>query len=62
MVTEAEIRRINELARKAKQGALTEAEKEEQQRLRKKYIAAVRASLKANLDSIRFVEDLHHKG
>ncbi|WP_126426634.1 DUF896 domain-containing protein [Brevibacillus marinus] len=62
MVTDAEIRRINELAKKAKQGGLTAAEKEEQQALRRKYIDAVRASLKASLDSIRFVEDLKDGG
>ncbi|NGQ96355.1 DUF896 domain-containing protein [Brevibacillus sp. SYP-B805] len=58
MVTDAEIKRINELAKKAKESGLTAEEKEEQQMLRQKYIEAVRASLKANLDAIRYVEDL----
>ncbi|MBO8162604.1 MAG: DUF896 domain-containing protein [Brevibacillus sp.] len=58
MVTDAEIKRINELARKSKQHGLTDKEKQEQQALRQKYIKAVRASLKASLDSIRFVEDV----
>lgn len=57
MISDAEIRRINELARKAKTDGLTESEKEEQKQLRQKYIDAVRASLKASLDSIRFVDD-----
>lgn len=62
MVTDQEIKRINELAKKSKEHGLNESEKEEQQLLRRKYIDAVRASLKANLDSIQYVEDLEdHK-
>ncbi|MFM1650932.1 DUF896 domain-containing protein [Brevibacillus sp. B_LB10_24] len=57
MVTDAEIKRINELAKKSKESGLSDEEKQEQQRLRQKYIAAVRSSLKANLDSIRFVDE-----
>ncbi|WP_019119225.1 DUF896 domain-containing protein [Brevibacillus massiliensis] len=57
MVTDAEIKRINELAKKSKESGLTDEEKQEQQRLRQKYIAAVRTSLKANLDAIRFVDE-----
>lgn len=44
--------RINELARKAKTEGLTEAEKEEQAALRAEYIAAYRASLRAQLDNM----------
>lgn len=62
MVTDAELKRINELAKKAKEAGLSPAEKQEQQKLRQKYIDAVRASLKANLDSIRYVEDLEENG
>jgi uncharacterized protein YnzC (UPF0291/DUF896 family) len=62
VVTDADIKRINELAKKSKETGLTEQEKQEQQKLRQKYIEAVRASLKANLDSIRFVEDLEDNG
>jgi uncharacterized protein YnzC (UPF0291/DUF896 family) len=57
VVTDAEIKRINELAKKSKESGLTDEEKQEQQRLRQKYIAAVRTSLKANLDAIRFVDE-----
>lgn len=57
MVTDAEIKRINELAKKAKEAGLTDSEREEQKQLRQKYIEAVRTSLKASLDSIRYVED-----
>ncbi len=62
MVTDAEIKRINELAKKAKESGLSEEEKTEQKKLRQKYIDAVRASLKANLDSIRYVEDMDENG
>jgi uncharacterized protein YnzC (UPF0291/DUF896 family) len=57
MVTPEEIKRINELAKKAKTEGLSEQEKQEQQVLRQKYIDAVKASLRANLESIRFVDD-----
>ena len=45
------IDRINELARKSKQTELTPEEKEEQQALRKEYIAEFRRSLGATLDN-----------
>ncbi len=46
------IKRINELYHKSKAEGLTEAEKEEQQLLRKEYVANVRANLRGQLDSI----------
>lgn len=47
------IKRINELYHKSKTPeGLTDAEKEEQQSLRKEYIASVRANLKSQLDNI----------
>lgn len=46
------IDRINELARKAKAEGLTLEEKEEQQKLRKEYIEAVRMNLRSQLDNI----------
>ena len=48
--------RINELARKSKTVGLTEEEKEEQARLRKEYILAIRKSLRSQLDNIDVVE------
>lgn len=48
----AKIKRINELARKKKNGGLTEAEKTEQEQLRKEYLDGYRENLKAMLDSI----------
>lgn len=57
LVTDAEVKRINELAKKSKSVGLTPEEKAEQQVLRQKYIDAMKASLKSSLDSIRYVED-----
>lgn len=50
------IARINALARKAKAEGLTEEEKQEQAQLRQEYIAAYRADLIRQLDSITVVE------
>jgi len=46
------IARINELYHKSKAEGLTEAEKEEQQELRKQYIASFRNNLRSQLNSI----------
>jgi len=62
LISEAEIKRINELSKKAKGSGLSAEEKEEQQALRRKYIDAMKASLKSSLDSIRYVEDLDENG
>lgn len=62
MVTEAEIKRINELSKKSREVGLSDEEKSEQKALRQKYIDAVKLSLRANLDSIRYVEDLEENG
>ena len=48
--------RINELARKSKTIGLTDEEKEEQRILRANYIAAVRRSLRGQLDNIDIIE------
>lgn len=50
------IARINELARKAKAEGLTDAEKQEQQVLRREYIDGVKASLTYCLESIEVVD------
>ncbi|MGN0733602.1 MAG: DUF896 domain-containing protein [Emergencia sp.] len=58
MVTEEQIKRINELARKSKTAeGLTDEEKEEQQMLRRLYIDSFKANLRAQLDNIEFVDD-----
>ncbi|MGC5323960.1 DUF896 domain-containing protein [Brevibacillus sp. SYSU BS000544] len=61
MVSDEEIKRINELAKKSKEVGLNEEEAKEQSELRQKYIQAVRTSLKFNLDSIRYVEDIEEE-
>ena len=53
---EINIQRINELARKAQAEGLTPAEKEEQQKLRREYIAAVKMNLRTQLDNIDMQE------
>ncbi len=51
-ITDTEIKRINELARKSRTPeGLTEEEKAEQAALRAAYVAAFRESLKSALDS-----------
>lgn len=54
---EETVKRINELARKAKQTGLTDDEIEERNVLRRKYIEGFKVSLRAQLDSIQYVED-----
>lgn len=50
-MTEEKIKRIGELARKAKTVDLTEEEKQEQKRLREEYIHDYRENLRAILDN-----------
>ena len=56
MITEEKIKRINELANKSKLTELTPAEKKEQQKLRREYVDAFKANLKAQLDCIEVVD------
>ncbi|HOP10597.1 MAG TPA: DUF896 domain-containing protein [Oscillospiraceae bacterium] len=56
MVTQKEIDRINELAKKQREGGLTEDEKKEQTHLRALYVAAFRDSLRGQLDAITLVD------
>lgn len=50
------IKRINELYHKSQNEGLSEAEKEEQARLRKEYVMSIKSSLKAQLDNIDIQE------
>ena len=50
------IDRINELARLARERALTEEEARERAELRNEYLAAIRMSLEAQLDNTYVVE------
>ncbi|MGP1569740.1 MAG: DUF896 domain-containing protein [Eubacteriales bacterium] len=56
MVSEKDIARINFLARKSKIEGLTEIEKAEQQKLRKAYVEAFKASLRSQLENIEIVD------
>lgn len=51
------VKRINELARKAKTKGLTDQELDERNELRRQYIESFRASMRGQLDNIKFVED-----
>lgn len=52
MIDEKKIARINELYHRSKAEGLTAEEKEEQAKLRKEYIEAVRMNLRGQLDRI----------
>ena len=49
--------RINELYHKSQAEGLTPEEKEEQTRLRREYIEAIRRNMRANLNSISIQEE-----
>ena len=55
-MTEERIERINELYRKSKTEGLTDAEKQEQQILRKEFIDSFRRNLRGQLDNISIRE------
>jgi len=57
MITEEQVRRINELAKKNKEEGLTPEETAERDALRKLYIESFRANLRSQLDNIRFVDE-----
>jgi uncharacterized protein YnzC (UPF0291/DUF896 family) len=50
------IDRINELYHKSQSVGLTPEEKEEQARLRKEYVEAIRRNLRGTLDRVSFVD------
>ena len=52
-MTEQDFLRINELYKKQKAGTLTKEEAEEQARLRKEYITAIRENLRGNIESMK---------
>lgn len=62
MVTQEQINRINELARKSKTPeGLTEAEKLEQQKLRRLYIDSFKESLVGQLENTYIVDEKGNK-
>lgn len=56
MITESQIKRINELARLSKQRALSDEEKSEQSELRRLYIDSMKASLVSNLENTYIID------
>ncbi len=60
-MTEEQIKRINELARKQKEGCLTDAEKEEQAILRRQYIDSYKRNLIAQLENTYLVDEKGNK-
>ena len=55
-MTNEKIARINELAHKSKTTGLTEAEKAEQQALRREYLDDIKASLRSQLNNTSIQE------
>lgn len=55
MNMDVRIKRINALYHKSQEEGLTEEEKAEQARLRKEYVASVRANLRGQLDNITII-------
>ena len=55
-MTNEKIARINELAHKSKTTGLTEAEKAEQQALRREYLDDIKASLRTQLNNTSLQE------
>lgn len=56
MVSDDQIKRINELARKQKAEGLSKEEQEEQTELRNLYIQSVRNSLKNSLSTVKIID------
>ena len=51
-MTDEDVARINELYHKSKGEGLTEAEKEEQTRLRQEYLMSIRRNMRQTLDNV----------
>lgn len=58
---EALVGRINELARKSREAGLSDAEKEEQARLRAEYIRRFRQGMENTLSSVYLVDEKGNK-
>ncbi len=56
-MNQAQIERLNILAKKSKTEGLTDAEKQEQAELRRAYIAAFRGSLEASLKNAYILDE-----
>lgn len=56
-ITEADIKRINELYHKSKVEGLTDEEKAEQKKLREDYVAAIKGNIRSQLENIKVVDE-----
>ena len=56
-ITEADIKRINELYHKSKAEGLTEEEKAEQKKLREDDVAAIRGNIRSQLENVKVVDE-----
>jgi uncharacterized protein YnzC (UPF0291/DUF896 family) len=56
MLSKEKIRRINELAKKAKQASLTEEEAKEQAALRREYLDNFRSSMKNTIENVKVLD------
>ena len=56
-ITEADIKRINELYHKSKAEGLTDEEKAEQKKLREDYVAAIKGNIRSQLENITVVDE-----
>ncbi len=54
---QAKIDRINELAHKAKAGALSDAERRERAQLRREYLDAVLGNLQQQIDNLVIIDE-----
>lgn len=61
MITDEQIKRINELARKSREKGLSDSEKDEQAQLRALYIQSIKESLTAQLDHTYIVDEKGNK-
>lgn len=61
MITKEQINRINELAHKARESELSQAEKEEQAKLRRIYIDSFKESLVGQLENTYIVDEHGNK-
>ena len=56
MLTPEKLSRLNELAKKKKEGTLTEEEMKEQQALREEYLLTFRESMKNTMENMRVID------
>ena len=56
-ITEADIKRINELYHKSKAEGLTDEEKAEQKKLREDYVAAIKGNIRSQLENVKVVDE-----